>query len=413
MSATETERAGAGIAEGSGRDAAASPVGSRLPASSFVHPPGGYSQRMTDRTGAEAEPAGVVDAGRAAEDEGGAGAAGVRAADARAAGARPAGEIDVATRPAVAGARRRIAPSPGWRFGLATIAATALLVATYGALVLTTRGQRLENLGLMGAQLRGAAAREESLAYLSQFTVLSIALAVVAIAAIAFARRRPGLGVLVGTVIGGATVVAELLKDVLPRPALVEGPVWILRNDFPSGTATVAAALGIGALLVAPDRLRWLVLPVGAVFAAVIGQSTQITGWHRMSSAIGGVLLVIAAFSASILLLERVGLAQPTASGRIHPRLRAALLVLAAAAFVGAAAALVLLVAFPLLQVPADADSVFFHTVFELVGFGLTIVAFLVFATIIEPFTFGRSAPRAPSVAPGGEPVGPAPIDPE
>lgn len=310
--------------------------------------------------------------------------------------------------------RRRIVVSPAWRFGLTAIAALGLFAGVYAALVGTARGQRLENLGLLGAQLRGAAAREESLGYLSQVSVLTFALAVIAIAAIAFARRRPGLGVLVGAVMGGATVLAEMLKDVLPRPQLVEGPAWILRNDFPSGTATVAAALGLGALLVAPDRLRWLVLPIGAVFAAVIGQATQITGWHRMSGAIGGVLLVVAAFGAALLLLERAGLVHPTPSGRIHPRLRFGLLIVAAAAFVVAAAALTLLVAFPLLQVPADADSVFLHTVFELVGFGLTIVAFVAFATLIEPFTFGRSAATKPRPALGEEPATvPEPIDPE
>jgi hypothetical protein len=284
--------------------------------------------------------------------------------------------------------------SPTWRFGLAAAAAAALFAAVYGVFVLSRPGQRLENIALMGAQLRGDAARDESLAYLSQVTVLTFALALVGIAAIAFVRRRPGLGVLVAAVMGASTITAELLKDVLPRPVLLEGPAWILRNDFPSGTATVAAALGIGALLVAPDRLRWLVLPVGAIFAAIIGQSTQITGWHRMSGAIGGVLLVMAAAAAALFVLGRFGLVQRTSVGRVHPRLRAAILVLPAAALIIAIAALSLLVAFPLLQVPRDADAVFLHTVFELLGFGFTILAFVGFATVIEPFSFGRSAAR-------------------
>ncbi|HEU4919519.1 MAG TPA: phosphatase PAP2 family protein [Candidatus Limnocylindrales bacterium] len=298
----------------------------------------------------------------------------------------------------------RITVSASWRFGLAAAAAAALFGAVYGVFVLSLPGQRLENIALMGAQLRGAAAREESLTVLSQVTVLTFALALVGIAAIAFVRRRPGLGVLVAGVMGISTVVAELLKDVLPRPALVEGPIWILRNDFPSGTATVAAALGIGALLVSPDRLRWLVLPVGAIFAAIIGQSTQITGWHRMSGAIGGVLLVLAFASAALVVLARVGLVQPTSLGRVHPKLRAVILVLPAVALIVAVAALTLLVAFPLLQVPENADAVFLHTVFELLGFAFTIAAFVVFASVIEPYSFGRSGRPMAALA-GGPPA--------
>jgi hypothetical protein len=301
---------------------------------------------------------------------------------------------------------RRIAASPSWRFGLAALGSGTLLAAVYAVFVLSRPGQRLENMALMGAQLRGPTGREESLTYLSQVTVLTFALALIGIAAIAFARRRPGLGVLVAGVMGGSTVVAEVLKDVLPRPELLTGPAWILRNDFPSGTATIAAALGVGALLVAPDRLRWFVLPVGALCAAIIGQSTQITGWHRLSGALGGVLLVMAFAAAALFVLGRVGLVQPTPLGRVHPKLRAALLLVPAVAFVIAVAAVVLLVGFPILQVPENADAVFLHTVSELLGFGFTIVAFVAFASVIEPFSFGRSARRpATEPAAGGLPA--------
>jgi hypothetical protein len=330
--------------------------------------------------------------------------------------------MTVETRPAIAepGARppqprrRRVSDriAAGWRrltltaprrFGLATIGATILFVAIYGLFVLTESGQRLENIALMGAQLRRDGVREESLGYLSQVSVVTYAAAIFCLVAVAFVRRRLGLGALVGLAMGGSVVVAEVLKDLLPRPELVAGPAWILRNDFPSGHAAIAASIGIGALLVAPDRLRWVVLPAGAAFAAVIGQASQITGWHRMSSAAGSVVLVIAASCAALFLLARRGYVQPTQQGRIHRRLRAAILVVPAMAFVVAAAALALLVAFPLLQAPRDADSVFLHTVFELLGFGFTIVAFVAFAGVIEPFSLGRLA----SAGPPDEPVEP------
>jgi hypothetical protein len=300
----------------------------------------------------------------------------------------------------VAGAWRRLISTASRRFGLATVGATIVFVAIYGLFVLTESGQRLENIALMGAQLQRDAVREESLGYLSQVSIVSYAAAIFCLVAVAFLRRRLGLGALVGLAMGGSVVAAEALKDLLPRPELVTGPAWILRNDFPSGHAAVAASIGIGALLVAPDRLRWAVLPIGAVFAAVIGQSSQITGWHRMSSAAGGVVLVIAAACAALFLLARRGYVQPTQQGRVHPRLRAAILVVPAVAFIVAVAALALLVAFPLLQAPRDADSVFLHTVFELSGFGFTIVAFVAFAGVIEPFSLGRFEPVGSSARP-------------
>jgi hypothetical protein len=292
---------------------------------------------------------------------------------------------------------------PSWRFGAAALGSAAFFGLLYWGFVLSRPGQRLENLALMGAQLRGDSAREASLGYLSQLTVLPFALAIIGLAVVAALRKRPGFGVLVAGVVGGSTLLAEILKEVLPRPELVAGPAWILRNDFPSGTATVAAALGIGALLVAPDRLRWVILPIGALFAAVIGQSTQISGWHRMSGAVGAVLLVVGVAATALVLLDRIGHVHRSPWGRVDRRVRIALLALPIVAFAIAAALIIMLVAFPLLQTPRDADSVFLHTVFELAGFGFTILAFIAFATLIEPFSLGRSV-GPPVRSPAREP---------
>ena len=285
----------------------------------------------------------------------------------------------------------RLAAAPAWRFGAAAISSAAFFALLYWGFVLSRPGQRLENIALMGAQLRGDSAREASLGYLSQLTVVPFALAIIGLAVVAALRKRPGFGVLVAGVVGGSTVLAEILKAVLPRPELVSGPAWILRNDFPSGTATVAAALGIGALLVAPDRLRWVILPIGALFAAVIGQSTQISGWHRMSGAVGAVLLVVGVAAAALVVLDRIGHVHRSPWGRVDRRVRIALLALPIVTFAIAAVLVVMLVAFPLLQTPRAADSVFLHTAFELAGFGFTILAFIAFATLIEPFSLGRS----------------------
>ena len=93
---------------------------------------------------------------------------------------------------------------------------------------------------------------------------------------------------------GGSAVIAEVVKRSLPRPELVEAPPNWLHNSFPSGHVTVAVAIGIGAVLVAPYAFRWLATIVGAGYAAAIGMDVETAGLHRLSGVIGATLLVFA-----------------------------------------------------------------------------------------------------------------------
>jgi hypothetical protein len=208
------------------------------------------------------------------------------------------------------------------RFAAAAIASLAAFWAVYAAFVLTEPGQRSENLGLLGAVLRSEADRQASLGRLSLISLVSFGLAVVLVFLVATMRRRAGLGIVAAGVMVISIVVAEILKEVLPRPALVAGPTWILRNDFPSGTSTIAAGIGVAMLLVSPDRLRWVVLPAAVLIAGFIGQATQVAGWHRLSGSIGGVLLVVAVALSGLVVLGRAGLVAPSAHGRVSTRLR-------------------------------------------------------------------------------------------
>lgn len=300
--------------------------------------------------------------------------------------------------PSGAGSRRAAVGSPAIRFALASLATGLGLLTTYGLFVLTETGQRLENLALAGASLRAADARQGSLAQLSLISVLAFFLAILAVVAVAFLRRRPGYGLAIGFAMGASAVAAQVLKEVLPRPELVEGPAWLLRNDFPSGHATIAAAVGLGVLLVSPERLRWLLLPLGAGYAALIGQATQVAGWHRLSAGLGGVLLAMTVMAATVAVVSARGLVSRSDSGRIHRRLRRLLWLLPLGTFVVAGIVAALLVAFPLLRTPRGADSVFVHTLLELAGIGLTLLAFLAFAALVEPFTLGRTAPPPAAV---------------
>ena len=290
---------------------------------------------------------------------------------------------------------------PASRLAAGAAGFTALLVITWSVLVLTEAGQRLENLGLAGSTLRAGATRADSLAGLGLITIVTFGLSIAAAAGIALLRRRPALAVAVVIAMGGSVVLAEVLKAVLPRPALVDGPAWLLRNSFPSGSTTVAAAIGVGLLVVAPGRLRWMALPASAVLAAFIGQATQVTGWHRAGDALGGVLLVLAVTSGVLAVLAARGFALPDERGLVHPRIHRVMAVGGGVAVLLGALLGLLPVLLPLLGAPEGASAAFAHLGLGFAAAGLTVLAFVAFGRLIEPLSFGREE-RGGAVARGG-----------
>lgn len=315
-----------------------------------------------------------------------------------------------ASGPAATARRARAIAHPAFRLATGGAGFMALLVVTWSVLVLTEAGQGLENLGLVGSTLRADTTRADSLAGLGLMTVVTFGLSMLAAAGIALLRRRPALAVAAVIAMGGSVVLAEVLKVVLPRPALADGPAWLLRNTFPSGSTTVATAIGAGLLVVAPSRLRWMALPASAGLAAFIGQATQVTGWHRASDALGGVLLVLAVTSGVLAVLAARGFAHPDERGLVHRRIH---LLMAAgggtAVLVGALLGL-LPVLLPLLRAPDGAAAAFVHLALGFAVAGLTVLAFGALGRLIEPLAFGRAGevnagPQAdpPSrVEPGG-----------
>jgi membrane-associated phospholipid phosphatase len=285
---------------------------------------------------------------------------------------------------------------PTRRFLAAMAGYAVAFVGLYAVFVGTEQGQRFENSALLASTLRGDGVRADSLTYLSGVSVVTFAGSMAVVALVGMLRRRPGLGVLAAITMGTTALVAELLKTVLDRPELVDGPVWILRNSFPSGTAAIAAAVGLGALIVSPDRLRWVVIVVAAVVAAIVGQATQVTGWHRASDALAGVVLAGSIAAASLVLLARSGRVQPSTVGRVHPRVFGAIWLVAAGTIAVGTALLVAFVAFPLLRAPDEAESAFLQTASNLITFGLSMVAIAGFGWVIEPFTLGVSPDPTP-----------------
>jgi hypothetical protein len=293
------------------------------------------------------------------------------------------------------------------RFAAAALASAAAFWAVYAAFVLTEPGQRSENLGLLGAVLRSEADRQASLGRLSIISLVSFGLAVVLVFLVATMRRRAGLGIVAAGVMVISIVVAEILKELLPRPALVDGPAWILRNDFPSGTSTIAAGIGVAMLLVSPDRLRWVALPAAALTAGFIGQATQVAGGARLSGAVGGVFLVLAIASSALVILTRAGLVGPSTHGRVSSRVRGLLVGLGSILILIGAVVLGIFVAFPLLRAPEGASSAFLSTTFDAVGSGITVLVFVAFSAAVEPYALGVSRGTAAQPRPPAPPIRP------
>ncbi|MDQ3126873.1 MAG: hypothetical protein M3Q66_00230 [Chloroflexota bacterium] len=278
------------------------------------------------------------------------------------------------------------------RFQLATLMWLVLLGVTYVPLVLTETGQRLENAAVLGVELRSEAERVASLDRLSQITVVGFAAALGAVVLVAIARKRTALGLIVAMFMGSAVVATEVLKMVLSRPELVTGPIWILRNTFPSGTAATAAAVAVGALLISPDRLRWAVLIVVSLYVVIVAEALQATGWHRMSDTIGGVLVVCIAATLALGFLTRQRMTRPSTHGRVHSRVRSGLIVLATVPILLGAVIVLVSAAFPLLPSPTDRDGAVLQTAFPLIGSGICGLLVIVTGWLVEPYTLGRPA---------------------
>ena len=189
--------------------------------------------------------------------------------------------------------RHARADEPVLRLVLLTVCCVAAVVALYVIAVRTEVGQRLDERALQTRSVVDGEPREVARNVLETISVSSLAVAGGALVFIGLVRGRVFLAVSVGVAILGANVTTEVLKlHVLERPYLVVGAgrLW---NTFPSGHSTVAMSLAVGAVLVAPHRLRGTVALAGVAYAAAVAGATVVTGWHRPSDTIGGGLVAV------------------------------------------------------------------------------------------------------------------------
>ena len=112
------------------------------------------------------------------------------------------------------------------------------------------------------------------------------------LAAVAFARGRPRVSLLVLLFVGLTSVSSQVLKALLAYPRdPVSGFGHIDPAAFPSGHATASMTIAIALVIVMPGRLRPLAAVVGVALALGVSFSVVSMGWHFPSDVIGGYLL--------------------------------------------------------------------------------------------------------------------------
>lgn len=166
--------------------------------------------------------------------------------------------------------------------------------SVYWLFVILPWGRGLDHVAFVG---RLSAGRHLLGASRLLLDAISVPLVAVALAALIWWGRRFGRlreGLLSTAAVAGAAVSAEALKVLLPA-ATRDGSVVSLSGSgsFPSGHATIAAALALAFLAQspAPGRSRWTGPAVA--WTVVVAIATVTAGWHRPSDAVGGILLAV------------------------------------------------------------------------------------------------------------------------
>jgi len=100
----------------------------------------------------------------------------------------------------------------------------------------------------------------------------------------------------------GSVATTEYLKPTLHAR---EGVPHELAQGFPSGHSTVALALGLSFVLVAPVRQRTLAAAGAAVYAAIMGAGLVFNAWHLPSDVGGGFCMATAWAAGAAQLVKR------------------------------------------------------------------------------------------------------------
>jgi membrane-associated phospholipid phosphatase len=182
--------------------------------------------------------------------------------------------------------------SGGWILG--AVLGAVVLVSSYLLAVWTRAGQALENAALRGADQVGPQDLATANEALNAITLVSLAVAMVVVAAIGLIRRRTDLAVAgVGVIVLGQLITQSLKRFVLPRPPLVEVSGDFTHNSFPSGHTTIAITVLFALVLVVPYRWRGVMMLFIWAWAVGIGAFTITAKWHRFSDTLGAMAVAL------------------------------------------------------------------------------------------------------------------------
>jgi membrane-associated phospholipid phosphatase len=111
-----------------------------------------------------------------------------------------------------------------------------------------------------------------------------------ALAAVAFLRRKPRVGVAIIFLLFLTGATTQTLKQGLAQPRFSDwlGDGQIAAASWPSGHATASMTLALCAILAAPPIARPTVAAIGALFAISVSYSILALAWHFPSDVIGG-----------------------------------------------------------------------------------------------------------------------------
>lgn len=262
-----------------------------------------------------------------------------------------------------------------WHFLAAAAALVVLLAASYLFFVHGYMGQLIDEQARSGVGLGSAA--EGASALLDAVPLLSAGIVVVA--TVVGLVRRAGVSTLVALgVVAAANLTSQLLKhELLSRPD--NGATGLWHNSFPSGHTTVFVSAVFALFLVCAPRVRPLIATAGAIATTIVGALLVVSGWHRPSDVVGGVLVVAIYVFVGGAVLSRVrpaALRQGGRGGADAPGIAGTIALLVVAACASAAA-------FGLAYVTADAstDSAPAATVAGFIGITAASVSIAALAT--------------------------------
>ncbi len=194
---------------------------------------------------------------------------------------------------------------------LLILAAAAGVWALVRTLVWTAWGQRVEDV-IMGAIVTDWRTDRVLLAGLEVVSIGAVAVTLLALGAIALARRRPDLAIASAVLVAGANVTTQALKyGLVDRPDFGYSTL----NTLPSGHVTVVTSVMVGLLLVLPASWRPVLVPVATLLGTTAGVATLVVAWHRPSDIIAAYLVVMAWAGAVV-----IGLAAAGRAGPLGPR---------------------------------------------------------------------------------------------